>query len=95
MKLLGSKLLIKPLEKETKTASGLVLPDTISKDKMREAIVIEIGTGSRNEDGDKIEIEVKKGEKILYKHSEYATDEIMIDGVVHYIVNESDVVAVL
>ena len=95
MKLLNTKILIKPLEKETKTAFGLVLPDTVSKDKMREAEVIEVGSGSLNDDGERIEMEIKKGDKVLYKHSEYGADEIMIDSIAHYIVEERDIIAIL
>jgi len=88
---LGDRILVKPGESEEKTKSGIVLPDT-AKEKPQEGEVIAVGTG-RYEEGKKIPIEVKVGDKIIY--SKYGGTEVKIDGVEHLILRESDVLAVV
>ncbi|MCL5985633.1 MAG: co-chaperone GroES [Actinobacteria bacterium] len=88
---LGDRILVKPGESEEMTKSGIVLPDT-AKEKPQEGEVIAVGSG-RFEEGKKIPIEVKVGDKIIY--SKYGGTEVKIDGVEHLILRESDVLAVV
>ena len=89
---LGDRLLVKPMESEEKTKSGIVLPDS-AKEKPQEGEVIAVGAGAKDEKGAKIPMEVKVGDKILY--SKYAGTEVKIDGVEHLIIKESDVLAIV
>jgi chaperonin GroES len=88
---LGDRILVKPGESEEKTKSGIVLPDT-AKEKPQEGEVIAVGSG-RYEEGKKIPIEVKVGDRIIY--SKYGGTEVKIDEVEHLILRESDVLAVV
>jgi chaperonin GroES len=95
IKLLGSKILVKPEDTEKMTASGLVLPDNVTASKARAGIVVAIGTGDRNDKGDKVPMEVTVGDKVLYNHSDYGTSELEVEGVKHYIIEEREVIGIL
>jgi chaperonin GroES len=88
---LGDRVLVKQVEAETKTASGIIIPDT-AKEKPQEGKVIAVGTG-KIVDGKKVELDVKKGDKILF--SKYGGDEIKIEGVEYKILKEDDILAVI
>jgi len=78
LKPLGERVLVKALEEEEKTASGIVLPDT-AKEKPQRGKVVAVGDGKWDEDGEKrIPLEVKKGDEVLY--SKYGGTEINVDG---------------
>ncbi len=79
-------------ESEKKTASGIILPDTMSKEKPMMGSVIAIGPG-KIEDGKRIEPEVKVGDSIIFK--EWSPAEVKIDGVKYLILSESDILAVV
>ena len=87
---LGDGVLIKPTEKEEITASGLVLPDT-AKEKPQEGEVIAVGPGRLGEDGNRVAMEVKKGDKVLYR--KYSGTELKEGDEEFLIVRESDIVA--
>ena len=87
---LGDRLVVEPKEKETTTASGLVLPDTASE-KPQQGVIIAVGPGARDEDGKRIPMDVAKGDTILF--AKYAGTEIKIDGKKVLILKESDVLA--
>ena len=87
---LGDRVVIKPLEKEEVTKSGLVLPDT-AKEKPQEGEVMAVGPGRVDEKGTRISMEVKVGDKVVY--SKYAGTEFK-DGEIEYlIVRETDILA--
>jgi chaperonin GroES len=92
LKPLGDRLLVKPIEQEEKTASGIILPET-AKEKPQEGEVLAAGPGGRKEDGTRIEMDVKVGDIVLY--AKYAGTEIKMDGVKYLILRESDVLAVV
>ena len=78
LKPLGERVLVKALEEEETTASGIVLPDT-AKEKPQRGKVVAVGDGKWDEDGEKrIPLEVKKGDEVLY--SKYGGTEINVDG---------------
>ncbi|MBN1298811.1 MAG: co-chaperone GroES [Actinobacteria bacterium] len=89
---LGDRLLVKPKASEETTKSGIVLPDS-AKEKPQEGSVISVGEGGRDDKGNKIPMEVKVGDVVLY--SKYAGTEVKIDGEEHLIIRESDVLAIV
>ncbi len=89
---LGDRILVKPNPSEEKTKSGIVLPDS-AKEKPQEGKVIAAGKGAKDEKGNKIPMEVKVGDVVLY--SKYSGTEVKIDGKEHLIIKESDVLAIV
>ena len=92
LKPLGDRVVLKPVEKEERTKSGIVLPDT-AKEKPQEGIVEAVGTGRILDNGTKVPMELKVGDKVLY--AKYAGNEFKLDDVEYLIVSEKDVLAVL
>ena len=92
IKPLGDRVLIKALEREEKTKSGIVLPDT-AKEKPQEGKVLAVGTGKVLDNGTKIPLEVKVGQKVIF--SKYAGTEVKVDGEEMMILNERDVLAIV
>ncbi|HLE05060.1 MAG TPA: co-chaperone GroES [Anaerolineales bacterium] len=89
---LADRLVVKPLEEEEVTASGIVLPET-AKEKPMKGEVLSVGPGARDEDGDRIEMDVKVGDKVLF--AKYGGTEIKVDGEKLLILRESDVLAII
>lgn len=87
---LGDRVVIKPLDEEEVTKSGLVLPDT-AKEKPQEGEVVAVGPGRISDDGTRIKMEIKKGDKVVY--SKYAGTEYEEDDEDYLIVRESDILA--
>jgi chaperonin GroES len=92
LKPLGDRLVVKPIEQEQTTASGLVLPET-AKEKPQQGTVIAIGPGRRDDDGKRIEMDVAVDDTVLY--AKYGGTEIKIEGDKLLILKESDVLAIL
>ncbi|MBI2855144.1 MAG: co-chaperone GroES [Chloroflexi bacterium] len=88
---LADRVLVKPAPREEVTKSGIVLPDT-AKEKPQEGDVVAIGPGRVDEKGNRIPMEIKKGDKIIY--AKYAGTEIKVDGDDYIILRESDILAV-
>ena len=89
---LGDRVLIKALEREEKTKSGIVLPDT-AKEKPQEGRVIAVGSGKMLDNGTKVALEVQVGQKVIF--SKYAGTEVKLDGEEMMILNERDILAVV
>jgi len=89
---LHDRLIVKRLEEEEQTKGGIIIPDT-AKEKPVEGKVIAIGDGKIKEDGTKIPMEMKKGDRILF--AKYAGTEVKIDGEEHLIMKEDDVLAII
>ncbi|MBO0745005.1 MAG: co-chaperone GroES [Candidatus Dormibacteraeota bacterium] len=89
---LGDRVVLKPVEREERTKSGIVLPDT-AKEKPQEGIVEEVGSGRLLDNGTTVPLELKKGDRVLY--AKYAGNEFKVDEVEYLIVSEKDVLAVL
>jgi chaperonin GroES len=85
-------VLIKPTPKEDVSKGGIILPDT-AKEKPQEGQIVAVGPGRLTEDGKRIAMEVKVGEKVLF--AKYAGTEIKLDGEEYLIVRESDVLGKL
>ena len=89
---LYDRVLVKRLEAEDKTAGGLFLPEN-AKEKPQQALVIAVGIGRLNKNGDVRPLTVKEGDRILF--GKYAGDEIKLEGVEHIILREEDILAIL
>ena len=92
IKPLGDRVLIKALEREEKTKSGIVLPDT-AKEKPQEGKVLAVGSGKMLDNGTKVALEVQVGQKVIF--SKYAGTEVKLDGVELIILNERDILAIV
>ncbi|RJQ45158.1 MAG: co-chaperone GroES [Anaerolineaceae bacterium] len=92
IKPLGSRLVVEPIEREDVTASGIVLPET-AKEKPQKGTVLSIGPGDRDEKGERIPMDVKEGDTILF--AKYSGTEIKIDDKKLLILKESDVLAIV
>ncbi|HJW50242.1 MAG TPA: co-chaperone GroES [Candidatus Limnocylindria bacterium] len=90
LKPLGSRVVIKALDREETTKSGIFLPDT-AKEKPMEGRVLAVGPGDRDEDGKRVPVELKEGERVLYQ--KYAGTEFKLDGEEYLILSEKDVLA--
>ena len=86
----GDRIVVKPIKREETTKGGIILPDT-AKEKPQEGEVIAVGPGRFTVDGNRIEMEVKKGDKVMY--AKYAGTEIKLDDEELLILRESDVLA--
>ena len=89
---LGDRLVIQPSAREEMTKSGIVIPDT-AKEKPQEGTVLAVGPGRILDDGKREQIDVKKGDKVLY--AKYAGTEFKVDGEDLLIVSQKDILAVV
>ncbi|MDG5815399.1 co-chaperone GroES [Chitinispirillales bacterium ANBcel5] len=92
VKPMEDRVLLKAVPAEEKTSGGIIIPDS-AKEKPQEAEVVAVGPGKSNDKGGKVEISVKKGDKVLY--SKYAGTELEIEGEEYLIVRESDILAIV
>lgn len=92
IKPLADRVVVKLLAAEEKTKSGIVLPDT-AKEKPQEAEVIAVGTGRVLENGQKVALEVKVGDKVVF--GKYSGSEVKVDGEELLILNERDILAIV
>ena len=92
LKPLGDRLIVSPIEQDEMTASGIVLPET-AKEKPMQGEVVAAGPGARKDDGSRAEMDVKKGDTVLY--AKYAGTEVKIDGKKYLILKETDVLAIV
>src|SRR5690606_8093941 len=93
IKPLGGNVLVEPVSEESKTASGIVLPDTVDKEKPQKGKVIALGTGKVTSDGKKIPFNVKVGDIVIFK--KYSPDEVEIEDKEYLIMTEEDILAVV
>ena len=92
LKPLADRLVIEPTERDEITASGIYVPET-AKEKPQEGKVVAAGPGRRDEDGKRIEMDVKEGDRVLY--AKYAGTEVKLQEKKYLILKESDILAVL
>jgi chaperonin GroES len=89
---LGDRVLVKRVEEEAKTKGGIIIPDT-AKEKPQEGQVISVGDGARDEDGKRVPMDVKAGDRILF--GKWSGTEVKIDGEDLIIMKESDVLGIV
>ena len=92
LKPLGDRVVVEPIEQEEITAGGIVLPET-AKEKPQRGTVIAAGPGARDDDGDRIALDVKVGDVVLY--AKYAGTEFKVEGKKLLILKESDLLAIV
>ncbi len=93
IKPIGDRVLVQRLEeKEQKTGGGIIIPDS-AKEKPQEAKVVALGTGKRDEKGEKIAFEVKAGDKVLI--SKYGGTEVKVEGEEYLIIREDDILGIV
>jgi len=93
LKPLSEHVVVKPISKEEKTASGILLPDTVNKEKPEQGEVIAVGPGKIADNGGRLPMSVKVGDKIIF--TKYSPNEIKVEGVEYLILNESDILAII
>lgn len=92
---LGDRVVVRPLEESeagTKSPSGIIIPDTVSKEKPEQGIVVAVGPG-RMDDGARIPVAVMVGDRVIF--SKYGYDEVKVGGKEYFIVSEASVLAVI
>lgn len=89
---LGDRVLVQPIEQEEVKKGGIIIPDT-AKERPQEGKVIAVGAGKRDENGNLIPLDVKKGDRVLF--SKYGGTEIKIDGKDYLIMREDDILGVV
>ena len=90
---LNDRLIVKPLPKEEVTKSGIILPETLDKERSEQGEVVAIGPGKLLDDGKRSVMDVKVGDKVMFK--KYAPDEIKLEDQEYLVISEYDVLAVL
>lgn len=92
---LGDRVVVRPLTAEeagTTSASGIIIPDTVSKEKPEQGVVVAVGAG-RFEHGALVPMHVKEGDRVIF--SKYGYDEVKVGGVEYYIVSESSILGII
>ena len=92
LKPLGGRVIVEPIEQEEMTAGGIILPET-AKEKPQEGKILAAGPGDRDEDGKRIAMDVKVGDRVLY--AKYSGTEVKLDGKKMLILRESDILAIV
>ncbi len=92
IKPLADRLVVRPVEEQEAKKGGIIIPDT-AKEKPQQGEVMEVGPGRTTEDGKRVTLEVKKGDKVLY--GRYSGTEITLNGSEYLILREADVLAIV
>ncbi|MBM3451308.1 MAG: co-chaperone GroES [Armatimonadetes bacterium] len=92
LKPLGDRVIVKPLEEEERTKGGIVLPDT-AKEKPQQGEVLAVGPGAFDEDGERMPMDVKKGDRVLY--AKYAGTEFKMSDEEVLVLRQSDILAIV
>lgn len=96
IKPLHNNILIEPLsgeERSHKTSAGILIPETVDKEKPDQGKVVEVGPGKRDKDGKLIPVSVKKGQKVIF--SKYGPDEIKVGDKKYFIISEDNILAII
>jgi chaperonin GroES len=92
LKPLGDRVLVKPIEVEERTKSGIVLPDT-AKEKPQQGRVLAVGQGRLLDNGQLVPLQVKEGDRVLY--SKYSGTEVKIENEEYLVLSERDILAII
>ena len=90
---LQDRIIVERVEEETTTAGGIIIPDTVSKEKPQEGKIIAAGKGKVTPEGKVLPLDVKEGDRVLF--GKYAGSEVKIDGVEYLIMREDDILGVV
>ena len=89
---LHDRVLVERTESEEKTSGGLIIPDS-AKEKPAEGVIIAVGAGAKDDDGDRIAMDVKEGDKILF--GKWSGTEVTVDGKELLMMKESDILGII
>jgi chaperonin GroES len=92
LKPLGGRVIVEPIEQEELTAGGIILPET-AKEKPQEGRILAAGPGDRDEEGKRIAMDVRVGDRVLY--AKYSGTEVKVDGKKLLILKENDILAIV
>ncbi len=90
---LGDHVIVDPMKPEEVTKSGIIIPGTADKEKPEQGTVLAIGPGKLNDQGTRMPMSVKVGDKVMFK--KYSPDEVKVDDKEYFVISESDVIAIL
>src|SRR3990167_6846066 len=90
---LGGNILVKPLSEDTVSAAGIVLPDTVDKEKPQKGEVVALGSGQVNSDGNNMPFSVQVGDKVLFK--KYSPDEVKMGETEYLIMDEEAILGII
>lgn len=93
LKPLGDRVVIEPIRREEKTASGIVLPDTAEKERPEQGKIVAVGAGKINDAGKITPPSVKKGDVVLF--TKYGPQEVKVDGKEYLVAREEDILAII
>ena len=93
LKPLNDHVIVKAIAKDEVTKSGIILPETMDKEKPEEGKVVAVGQGKMLDNGQKAQMSVKIGDKVVFK--KYSPDEIKVDGEEYLVITESDIMAII
>jgi chaperonin GroES len=93
LKPLHDHVIVKPITEDEVTKAGIVLPDTVDKEKPEKGEVVAVGPGKIMDSGQRAEMSVKVGDKVMFK--KYSPDEIKVDGEEYLVISDSDIIAIL
>lgn len=93
LKPLHDHVIVKAIAKNEVTKSGIVIPETVDKEKPEKGEVVAVGPGKLMESGQRAQMSVKIGDKVMFK--KYSPDEIKVDGEEYLVISDSDIIAVL
>jgi len=93
VKPLGDRAVIKPMEREEKTTGGIILPDTVSKERPQQGTILAVGEGRRDDSGKLIPMSVNVGDTVLF--AKYSGTEFKLDEVEYLIIAEKDILGII
>jgi chaperonin GroES len=93
IKPLNDNVIVKPVTREEVTKSGIVLPDTVDKERPEKGEVVAVGEGKLLDNGQRATMSVKIGDKVMFK--KYSPDEIKVDDVEYLVISQNDILAIL
>ena len=93
IKPLNDHVIVKPISEDLTTKSGIVLPDTMNKERPEKGEVIAIGSGKLLDNGQRAPMSVKIGDQVIFK--KYSPDEVKVDGVEYLVIKDGDILAIL
>ncbi len=93
IKPLGDRVLVRPISREEKTESGIIIPDTATKEKPEQGEVVAVGLGELNEKGERMPIEVAVGQMVMF--TKYSPNEIDVEGEQLLVIRQKDILAII
>ena len=93
LKPLNNHVIVKPITEDDVTKAGIVLPDTVDKERPEKGEVVAVGPGKLTESGQRLPMSVKVGDIVMFK--KYSPDEVKVDGEEYLVISEGDILAII